>query len=69
MDSDFYKSPWFLTLVGIALWSCGYITADDNRIEHENKTPSYRQASKIQDRHPALPRCDWQDIAQNRHTP
>ncbi|NLC22878.1 MAG: hypothetical protein GX776_00135 [Oxalobacter sp.] len=37
MNADFYKSPWFLTLAGITLWACGYMTADDNRIERETR--------------------------------
>lgn len=35
MKRDYYKSPWFLLLVAFAIWGCGYITADDNRIERE----------------------------------
>lgn len=32
---DYYKSPWFLTLVAFVIWGCGYIMGDDNRIERE----------------------------------
>ena len=34
--TEFYKSPWFLLLVAVAIWGCGYITADDIRIDREN---------------------------------
>lgn len=34
---DYHRQPWFLLLVAFAIWGCGYITADDNRIERENK--------------------------------
>lgn len=37
MKYDFHKSPWFLTLVGFAIFGIGYMTADDNRIEREQK--------------------------------
>lgn len=37
MKYEFHKSPWFLLLVAFAIWGCGYITADDNRIEREQK--------------------------------
>lgn len=37
MKPEFHKSPWFLTLVGFAIFGIGYMTADDNRIEREQK--------------------------------
>lgn len=37
MEYEFYKKPWFLTLVAFVIFGCGYIVADDNRIEQENK--------------------------------
>ena len=33
---DYHKSPWFLTLAGLAIFSAGYIAGDDNRIENED---------------------------------
>ena len=33
---DYHKSPWFLTLVGLAIFGAGYIAGADNRIENEN---------------------------------
>lgn len=45
MKHDFHKSPWFLTLVGFAIFGVGYITADDNRIEREQK--QLAQVSKV----------------------
>lgn len=33
---DYHKSPWFLTLVGLAIFGAGYIVGDDNRIERED---------------------------------
>lgn len=68
MNSDLHKNPWFRTLVGITLWACGYITADDNRIERE-KQGGYSirtEASVNRDR-----RCQlygWQVVAESRHT-
>lgn len=38
MKYEFHKSPWFLLLVAFVIWGCGYITADDIRIERENGT-------------------------------
>lgn len=37
MQYKFYKSPWFLLLVAFAIWGCGYITADDIRIEKQKQ--------------------------------
>ena len=37
MKHEFHKSPWFLTLVGFAIFGAGYIVGDDNRIERERK--------------------------------
>lgn len=45
MKYEFHKSPWFLTLVGFAIFGMGYITADDNRIEREQN--QLAQVSKV----------------------
>ncbi|EQM95286.1 hypothetical protein [Oxalobacter paraformigenes] len=37
MPNDYYKSPWFLTLVAFIIWGCGYIMADDARIEKQQR--------------------------------
>lgn len=37
MRRDYYKSPWFLTLVAFAIFGAGYIVGDDNRIEKQNQ--------------------------------
>lgn len=37
MKHEFHKSPWFLTLVGFAIFGIGYKAGDDNRIEREQK--------------------------------
>lgn len=52
MDTEFYKSPWFIIIAAITLWSCGYVTADDNRIERENRDGYH---TKIQQDSLALP--------------
>lgn len=36
MEITYYKHPVFLILVAFAIWGCGYITADDKRIEKED---------------------------------
>lgn len=38
MKHEFHKSPWFLTLVGFAIFGIGYIAGDDNRIERGQKS-------------------------------
>lgn len=64
MNSGFYKSPWFLTLVAVSIWCCGYITAEDNRIEQENSvTPFMRQTSPP---HAACSPYGWQEVAESR---
>lgn len=35
MTFDYYRKPWFLTLAAFAVWVCGYIMADDTRLENE----------------------------------
>lgn len=54
MEYTFYKKPWFLLLVAFAIWGCGYITADDVRIDRENqfgctwsKTPGTEKPVKV----------------------
>ncbi len=37
MEYHFYRKPWFLMLVAFVIFGCGYIVADDARIERENK--------------------------------
>lgn len=46
----YYKNPWFLTLVAFAIWGCGYITADDARIEKENALNCHWSQSNSQDK-------------------
>ena len=37
MPHDYYKNPWFLILVAFVIWGCGYIMADDARIEKQQQ--------------------------------
>lgn len=68
MDSHFYKSPWFLTLVAIAIWSWGYITADDKRIKRENQA-QHLIAKTHQNHHRASDtQCQWQEAANHTTT-
>lgn len=68
MNADFYKSPWFLTLAGITLWACGYITADDNRIERENQAGISIRTGQPVNRYAGCHPYGWQEVASNyRH--
>ncbi|MCZ4065920.1 hypothetical protein NB636_08120 [Oxalobacter aliiformigenes] len=50
MKSTYYKSPWFLTLLAVVIWGCGYIAGDDNRIERENAMRARQMQSTTQDK-------------------
>lgn len=45
MKHEIHKSPWFLTIVGFAIFGIGYKAGDDNRIEREQKQTV--QVSKV----------------------
>ncbi len=66
MNSDFYKSPWFLTLAGITLWACGYVTADDNRIERESQGGYSIRTEASASRNTVCHPYGWQEVANSR---
>ena len=56
-----------ITLVAITIWCCGYITADDSRIEREDRIAVQRPDTTLQQA--ACSPYGWQEIADNRNAP
>ena len=62
--TTFHKSPWFLTIVGLTIFGCGYIVADDSRIERERELATVKQKlAEVSQLYASLPATEKQYAA------
>ena len=59
MKREFHKSPWFLLLIAFAIFGCGFIAADENRIEKEDAIRA-RIIKEIANR--KIEQTDWIEV-------
>lgn len=63
MNTSYHKHPVFLILVAFAIWGCGYISADDKRIEKEDVIRA-RIIKELQRR--KIEPTDWVEVRHDR---